>query len=169
MLRRIAPHFALDAGIRSHDSDALPVKSERSRWVGLYHRLLPLALGPAAESKYSVKNSKAPFFKGYTSTTNGESRWPSCDNCIKRGCICQYPTVFKHSQQGRVISEVHNNPRPLVYLSGTPTSYSANDMRLFHHFLIAAHPCIPHEYEAVWVNDVPAFSYQVSQSLRYQH
>ncbi|KAF2182278.1 hypothetical protein K469DRAFT_712904 [Zopfia rhizophila CBS 207.26] len=38
--------------------------------------------------------------------------------------------------------------------------YSANDMHLFHHFLIAAHPCIPQELEAVWIGDVPAFSHQ---------
>ncbi|KAF2116531.1 hypothetical protein BDV96DRAFT_598430 [Lophiotrema nucula] len=38
--------------------------------------------------------------------------------------------------------------------------YKANDMRLFHHFLIAAHPCIPQEHEAVWIRDVPAYSHQ---------
>lgn len=90
-----------------------------------------------------------------------QEQWPSCANCIKRGCPCRYPTVFKQTQHDRIVSEVMKSPRPLVRLNDTPTMYSANDMRLFHHFLVAAHPCIPHEYESVWVRDVPAFSHQV--------
>jgi hypothetical protein len=55
-----------------------------------------------------------------------------------------------------------SSPRQLVRLSDTPNVFSANDMRLFHHFLIAAHPSIPTEYEAVWVRDMPAMSHRVS-------
>ncbi|KAF2268162.1 hypothetical protein CC78DRAFT_510601 [Lojkania enalia] len=89
-----------------------------------------------------------------------QETWPSCANCVKRGCACRYPTVFKHTQHDRIVSEVLSNPRPFVRLSDTPSMYSANDMRLFHHFLIAAHPRIPPEHEAVWIRDVPAFSHQ---------
>lgn len=33
-------------------------------------------------------------------------------------------------------------------------------MRLFHHFLVAAHPCFPPENEGVWVRDIPTLSHQ---------
>ncbi|KAF2464909.1 uncharacterized protein BDR25DRAFT_306977 [Lindgomyces ingoldianus] len=85
--------------------------------------------------------------------------WPSCTNCVKRGCACRYPTVFKHTQHDRIVSEVMSSPRQFVKLSETPKMFSANDMRLFHHFLIAAHPCIPIKHESVWIQDMPTFSH----------
>jgi len=76
---------------------------------------------------------------------------------------CRYPVVFKHAQHDRIASEVLASPRRYAQVSHVPmqSTYNANDMRLFHHYLIAAHPCIPYEYEAIWVRDIPAFSHQV--------
>ncbi|KAF2689077.1 hypothetical protein K458DRAFT_123548 [Lentithecium fluviatile CBS 122367] len=93
-----------------------------------------------------------------------QETWPSCANCIKRGCPCRYPTVFRYTQHDRVVSEVLSSPGPYVQLSdkSMPPTYTANDMRLFHHFLVAAHPCNPLalEHEIVWVRDVPKFGHQ---------
>jgi hypothetical protein len=60
------------------------------------------------------------------------------------------------------MSEVTKGPRLPMKLSDSANFYSANDMRLFHHFLIEAHPCVPLEYEKVWVTEIPAFSHQVT-------
>jgi hypothetical protein len=43
--------------------------------------------------------------------------------------------------------------------------YSPDDMQLFHHYLIAAYPSIPHNFEEVWINDVPTQSHEVSIAL----
>ncbi|ORY18845.1 hypothetical protein BCR34DRAFT_295634 [Clohesyomyces aquaticus] len=33
-------------------------------------------------------------------------------------------------------------------------------MRLFHHFLVAAHPCIPYSQVPIWVRDIPTYSHK---------
>ncbi|KAH7090490.1 hypothetical protein FB567DRAFT_519984 [Paraphoma chrysanthemicola] len=85
--------------------------------------------------------------------------WPSCTNCTKRGAICRYPSVFKDVHRERITSEVLG-PRPFVKLPDTPTAFGAHDMRMYHHYMVAAYPCIPHAYEHIWLNDVPLLSHQ---------
>ncbi|KAF2205186.1 hypothetical protein GQ43DRAFT_468360 [Delitschia confertaspora ATCC 74209] len=88
-----------------------------------------------------------------------QETWPQCANCVKRAVSCHYPTAFNQTQHARIVSELLSSPRNLVQLPSTPTQYTANDMRLFHHFLVAAHPCVPRAFEPVWVKDVPTFSH----------
>jgi hypothetical protein len=78
--------------------------------------------------------------------------------------VCRYPDVFKHAQHDLVVSEVPS-PRQIIKLCDTPTMYSPDDMQLFHHYLIAAYPSIPHNFEEVWINDVPTQSHEVSIAL----
>ncbi|KAI4926658.1 hypothetical protein J4E85_006952 [Alternaria conjuncta] len=66
-----------------------------------------------------------------------------------------YPDVFKHARRDYIESAV-SSPRQVVKLSDTPTIYSSEDMQLFHHYLVSAHPWIPHDWEELWVTDVPA-------------
>ncbi|KAF1996172.1 hypothetical protein P154DRAFT_323434 [Amniculicola lignicola CBS 123094] len=87
-----------------------------------------------------------------------QETWPACGNCIKRGVLCRYPTVH-YAHQDRPAPEV-TSPRSLVQLRDTPTVFTANDMRLFHHFLTAAHPCVPYQKNTIWVKDVPTLSHQ---------
>ncbi|KAI0591398.1 hypothetical protein Alg130_01345 [Pyrenophora tritici-repentis] len=78
------------------------------------------------------------------------------------GCltyICTYPDVFKYAHQDHV-SLVMPSPYQVVKLVDTPTVYSADDMQLFHHYLISAYPCIPHDFEEIWTRDVPKISHQ---------
>ncbi|KAI4949105.1 hypothetical protein J4E91_005569 [Alternaria rosae] len=70
-----------------------------------------------------------------------------------------YPDVFKHARRDYIESEA-SSPRQLVKLSDTPTIYSSEDMQLFHHYLISARPWIPHDWEELWVKDVPAACHQ---------
>ncbi|KAI0571359.1 Zn-clus multi-domain protein, partial [Pyrenophora tritici-repentis] len=88
-----------------------------------------------------------------------QETWPSCANCDKRGYICTYPDVFKYAHQDHV-SLVMPSPYQVVKLVDTPTVYSADDMQLFHHYLISAYPCIPHDFEEIWTRDVPKISHQ---------
>ncbi|KAF1851687.1 uncharacterized protein K460DRAFT_373639 [Cucurbitaria berberidis CBS 394.84] len=88
-----------------------------------------------------------------------QETWPSCANCMKRGVVCRYPAIFKYAQRDRIVSEALS-PRQFVQLSDTPTMFSSDDMRLFHHYLISAYPGIPHDYEDIWTIDVPKYSHQ---------
>jgi len=75
--------------------------------------------------------------------------------------VCRYPDVFKHTRRDYIESAV-SSPRQVVKLSDTPTIYSSEDMQLFHHYLVSAHPWIPHDWEELWVKDVPAACHKVS-------
>ncbi|CAO2651298.1 Nn.00g095950.m01.CDS01 [Neocucurbitaria sp. VM-36] len=93
-----------------------------------------------------------------------QETWPSCANCIKRGYVCRYPTgrfplAAKDEQRGQIAFQAMN-PRRCVQLSDTPTTFTSDDMRLFHHYLTEAYPCIPHDYDAIWLREVPMYSHQ---------
>lgn len=79
--------------------------------------------------------------------------------------VCRYPDVFKHARRDYIESAV-SSPRQVVKLSDTPTIYSSEDMQLFHHYLVSAHPWIPHDWEELWVTDVPAACHKVSATSR---
>ena len=70
--------------------------------------------------------------------------------------------MFKYTQHERLISEVLETPQKLIMPTDMNPTYSANDMRLFHHYLVEAYPSIPVAYDSVWTKDIPAFSHQVS-------
>lgn len=53
-------------------------------------------------------------------------------------------------------------PRQVIRLSDTPAQFSVDDMRLFHHYIVAAYPSIPLEYENIWTRDIPSVSHHVS-------
>ncbi|OCL01436.1 hypothetical protein AOQ84DRAFT_383744 [Glonium stellatum] len=88
-----------------------------------------------------------------------QETWPSCANCLKRGSTCKYPIVFKQVQHERIVSEMAASPSQSIQLQSTPT-FTMSDMRLFHHFLVSAHPYLPVNHEQVWVRDIPAFAHQ---------
>lgn len=48
-----------------------------------------------------------------------------------------------------------------VTLQATPTVFNMTDMRLFHNFMVSAHPHIPLGNEGVWVNDIASYSHAV--------
>ncbi|RMZ74314.1 C6 transcription factor [Pyrenophora seminiperda CCB06] len=88
-----------------------------------------------------------------------QETWPSCANCDKRGYVCEYPDVFKYARRDHIRLAVPS-PHQVVRLVDTPTVYSPDDMHLFHHYLISAYPCIPHDFEEIWTKDVPKISHQ---------
>ncbi|KNG50166.1 hypothetical protein TW65_03085 [Stemphylium lycopersici] len=88
-----------------------------------------------------------------------ETLQPSTSDVNERNQV--YPDIFKHARRNYVLSEVPS-PRQVVRMSDTPTIYSADDMQLFHHYLIAAYPCIPHDFREIWIRDVPLQSHKYS-------
>ncbi|CAA9960149.1 Zn-clus multi-domain protein [Pyrenophora teres f. maculata] len=85
--------------------------------------------------------------------------WPSCANCDKRGYVCRYPDIFKHAHHD-YFSLAVPSPYQVVKLVDTPTVYSPDDMQLFHHYLISAYPCIPHDFEGIWTTEVPKMGHK---------
>lgn len=79
--------------------------------------------------------------------------------------LCRYPDVFKHARHE--LSELSEpkipSPSEVVRLSDTPMMYSPDDMQLFHHYLMAAYPCVPQDRDEVWVRDIPLKSHQASR------
>lgn len=52
--------------------------------------------------------------------------------------------------------------KPATALQSTPTLFTLDDMRFFHHFIQNAYPHLPVNNTQVWITQVPAFSHGVS-------
>ncbi|KAI9164024.1 Sterol uptake control protein [Paramyrothecium foliicola] len=63
---------------------------------------------------------------------------PECDHCKRLGLACQYP------------SDARRTPPPSAALHSTPTQFSMEDLRFFHHFLLFAYPGLPLGGHSVW-------------------
>ncbi|KAH8730656.1 hypothetical protein GQ44DRAFT_768408 [Phaeosphaeriaceae sp. PMI808] len=87
--------------------------------------------------------------------------WPSCTNCIRRGAVCRYPSLFEDALNIYIRSDIAS-PSPIIGLSNTPNTFSGNDLRMFHHYLAAASPYMTLGNEDLWVKELPVFSHQYS-------
>ncbi|EEH17469.1 hypothetical protein PABG_00032 [Paracoccidioides brasiliensis Pb03] len=109
---------------------------------------------------------------------------PICKNCTARKLDCVYPVQFKlqseqqvarrlipdHSKKNRsaAVFRLTTPPsplfssfiRPIGVLQLLPASFTIEDMRFFHHYMIAAHPYLPFGCDGVWVNDIPQLAHQ---------
>ena len=81
---------------------------------------------------------------------------PHCENCVKAGIACEYP-----KQPGYALLV----PAPGVPLQSSPTSFSMNDMRFFHHFIVRAYPHLPVGADHTWTMEIPAIAHQVGSDL----
>ncbi|KAF7890282.1 hypothetical protein EAF00_008597 [Botryotinia globosa] len=81
---------------------------------------------------------------------------PSCQNCARNQLSCSYPTLpppklpVKPHQIAIASPVAHGN------LQATPTIFSSDDMFIFHHFLMYAHPYLPVGSKDKWVCHIPA-------------
>lgn len=55
--------------------------------------------------------------------------------------------------------------QPSAALQSTPTLFNMDDMRFFQHFIQHAYPHLPVNNAQVWMQDVPAFSHNVSEPI----
>ncbi|KAH9212354.1 hypothetical protein DL95DRAFT_304365 [Leptodontidium sp. 2 PMI_412] len=83
---------------------------------------------------------------------------PSCHNCTRKDIECTYPDP-KTLSALRMSATCSPTPIASLNLQGTPTIFSLNDMRLFHHFLLGAYPHIPISDNSIWVSQVPLIAH----------
>lgn len=79
---------------------------------------------------------------------------PACSNCMRNGLACEYPAMPPKAG-------------PLLLsptLQSTPTVFSMDDLRFFHHFMFKAYPPLPILGDHIW-RDVAQFSHSVSPVL----
>lgn len=110
---------------------------------------------------------------------------PECDNCTRIGLICEYPEPPNPSALSRLVTASRHGPRasrrddatteaamvllttPYAPISSSPSlmtpTFNLDDLRFFHHFLVAAYPPLPVQADSVW-NNVAALSHGVSLS-----
>lgn len=114
---------------------------------------------------------------------------PACNGCVKMRLTCVYPTppqvpsqnsqnpehrqgqdqlqVVRGSENGSERGENADLEREAGYLrlnasfQATPTVFSMLDMKLFHHFMVEAHPHVPLGNDDVWVRDIAGYSHSV--------
>ncbi|KAK3998307.1 hypothetical protein QBC44DRAFT_2057 [Cladorrhinum sp. PSN332] len=97
---------------------------------------------------------------------------PECEGCVRIGLVCGYPEATARSaalvlSSSSSSSTSINSSWELIRESGlgvrklesTPTIFTADDMRFFHHFLVTAFPPLPLCGEKIW-GDVAGLSHK---------
>lgn len=124
----------------------------------------------SAELSIRVRRKPIPR-KGHTKSRRGcfnckrrkvkcqESR-PECSNCTRIGLDCEYPDSRPRQSQSPLTAAVESSslsviPSPSVPLQSTPTLFTPDDMRFFHHFLVTAYPPLPIRGDDIWKNVAP--------------
>ncbi|KXX83336.1 Sterol uptake control protein 2 [Madurella mycetomatis] len=120
----------------------------------------------ASGSDPNVRIRRRPIpRKGHTKSRRGclnckrrkvkcQENLPECSNCTRIGLVCQYPERRSTSPT----SALSALSAPSAPPQSTPTIFTAEDMRYFHHFLIAAYPALPILADDVW-RDVACLSH----------
>ncbi|KAE8330684.1 hypothetical protein BDV39DRAFT_190324 [Aspergillus sergii] len=133
---------------------------------------------PHTKSRHGCFNCKARRVKCQ------ETQPHPCANCISRNMRCIYPSKeqFLRRQHASPFGGRHRRQLPWSYESSsgynTPPSssesavtlsshhpvlshtFTADDLRFFHHFLIAAYPHLPFGSEDLWKTSLPASAHE---------
>ena len=84
---------------------------------------------------------------------------PECESCVRLGLRCQWPKPkIVAVEQDSMMASVTSGPSPGLTI--TPLSFTMDDLRFFHHFLLTAYPSLPIDGEAVW-REVACLSHNV--------
>lgn len=83
---------------------------------------------------------------------------------MRRSFECKYPEVLPH-EMNMVTVMRSQIAQPSAALQSTPTLFNMDDMRFFQHFILNAYPHLPVNNAQVWMQDVPAFSHNVSEPV----
>lgn len=70
---------------------------------------------------------------------------PECCNCTRIGLVCEYPST--RTSPASWLAAISSPSAPL---QSTPTMFTADDMRFFHHFLLHAYPPLPILGDDIW-------------------
>ncbi|KAK2749182.1 hypothetical protein FQN57_006797 [Myotisia sp. PD_48] len=86
---------------------------------------------------------------------------PICENCTARRLICVYPMNQATYGNNAVNEAGHHIVSPsLPPAQPSPLTFSLQDMRFFHHYLMVARPYLPFGSGQVWVAKIPQIATQ---------
>lgn len=114
-----------------------------------------------SEQSSGVRRRPIPR-KGHTKSRRGcfnckrrkvkcQETLPECGNCTRIGLVCEYPDI--RSRQSLVVSTAPS--LSTTTLQSTPTLFTPEDMRFFHHFLVNAYPPLPIRGDDIWRQVAP--------------
>lgn len=78
---------------------------------------------------------------------------PACENCIRLKLQCRYLSHGANPSPGQAVT-LHENQ-----------IFNLTDMRLFHHYFVAAYPHYPVRNDNIWISYVTPISHQVLHSI----
>jgi hypothetical protein len=118
---------------------------------------------PSAQGDTRVRRKPIPK-KGHTKSRRGclsckrrkvkcQEDLPECSNCKRLGLRCVYPGFRPAAASAEL------TPVPAAPLRTAPGTFTMEDLRYFHHFLVTAYPPLPMQGDAVW-KGVAALSHQ---------
>lgn len=82
---------------------------------------------------------------------------PECDHCMRLGLSCEWPAGMLTTT---TTSAAPMSPVMVSPSHTTPTDFSMTDFRFFHHFINGAHPTLPFNGKAIWM-EVASMSHDV--------
>ncbi|KAH2768870.1 hypothetical protein KXV52_005677 [Aspergillus fumigatus] len=94
---------------------------------------------------------------------------PACENCMYRDLECVYPSKVREwvgagkqtASRGDALVASSPSGKPVPRSQGLAVSpFSRDDLRFFHHFLIAARPHLPFGSEETWATEVPRYAHE---------
>ncbi|KAK4178416.1 hypothetical protein QBC36DRAFT_344633 [Triangularia setosa] len=74
---------------------------------------------------------------------------PSCSNCTRVGLVCEYPE--RPRMASALSASITSTALVPPSLQSTPTHFTPEDMRYFHHFLVTAYPPLPIQGDQIWM------------------
>ncbi|KAF7922870.1 uncharacterized protein EAE97_011034 [Botrytis byssoidea] len=116
------------------------------------------------KSRRGCYNCKKRKVKVWFSLHNMESiccqeTLPSCQNCARHQLSCSYPTLPPPKLPVKPHQIAIASPVPYGNLQATPTIFSLDEMFIFHHFLMYAHPYLPVGSKDKWVGHIPVLAH----------
>lgn len=158
----------------SSDEHSTPCTDDRAMTPADGH-----AVSHSSSSKSPTNPSPAPSLppgrqiKPHRKTRNGcfdckrrrvkcqETR-PACDNCIRNGLRCTYPSRVKLAYDILGASPDAPQTQSMKELHSGQLQYTAIDMLLLSNFITKAHPKLPTVSDDVWTGHIPCVAHQYS-------
>lgn len=121
------------------------------------------ALAPVLATRRAHSKSRAGCARCKLRRIKCDERKPSCSRCTRGGCVCSYASVSvttRPPSAQKPIQAPTSDQSINVFPSMACDTFSLQDMRFFHHFLVKARPHVPVGNAAVWVREISQLAHQ---------
>ena len=142
------PRFVVHV-FETNGGDAHPIRTLTDNKNGLQ---------VAQAARRSHRKSRAGCLRCKTRRIKCDERKPACTNCLKKRNACVYPPPISASAPVAVKPGTGKCQRVIAFPSMVSDTFSLDDMRFFHHFLIKAKPHMPVGNDAVWAKEIPQYA-----------